>query len=197
MLCPEERSSGGITSSGGPGFWPLCPFISPAMTAPGWWCIIKMECGSALPIAAAAMCSPSWRCIWAPVCLEMQARAAAEGYQRKGPLVFHGRLCLVPVKFREQKRKNNGTLGYINAQAVARIFQNDDGSSVLYFQDNAISLIALQRKATVQRHVQQGLSLLAGYGEQVAPEQMQAVGAVYPWEQGFGQTVKHGVMDSQ
>lgn len=128
---------------------------------------------------------------------QMQARAAAEGYQRKGPLVFHGRLCLVPVKFREQKRKNNGTLGYINAQAVARIFQNDDGSSVLYFQDNSISLIALQRKATVQRHVQQGLSLLAGYGEQVAPEQMQAVGAVYPWEQGFGQTIKHGVMDGQ
>ena len=120
---------------------------------------------------------------------QMQAQAAAEGYLRKVPLVYHARLCLVPVKFREEKRKNNGTLGYVTAQAVARIFQNDDGSSVVYFHGNSAPLVVLQRKSTVQRHVQDGLSLLAVHCAQVAPQQA--------WPPGFGQSVKHGVTDWQ
>lgn len=117
---------------------------------------------------------------------QLRHKAAQEGRSRKVPLCYHPQLCLVPVKFRHERRKNNSTLGYLNLPAVARVLQNDDGTSTIHFHGSSMPLIALQHKATIQSQLACGKMLLAAQYEQLAPEAVadvvRAQRRQFPWE---------------
>lgn len=113
---------------------------------------------------------------------QLRQLAMTDGRSRKLPLCYHPQLCLVPVKFRHERGKNHGTVGYLNLPAVARILQNDDGTSTIHFHGSSMPLVALQRKDTICTQLNCGEAIQFQVAQALKPGVASAP-KQFPWEQ--------------
>lgn len=85
-------------------------------------------------------------------------RLLGEENTRKLPIMLHELMCLVPLKFREERTHNTGTLGYVVLIWLQAVQEQVDGVRLRYY-NNAIYTDIPQRLYTVQRHLKRARML--------------------------------------
>lgn len=86
--------------------------------------------------------------------------------RRKLPLVLHEQFCLVPIKFREENQRNDGTLGYIVLHKFRSVSQHPVNGSYLQFRKMERQEHIPQNYATVHKQIDLARFLLDCYLEE-------------------------------
>lgn len=96
-----------------------------------------------------------------------EADSDKRGEKCRVPLVLQDRFCLVPIKFREKKKHNDSTIGYIVLQYVDRVVDLPDGGSRILFYISTWAPATLQRRKTVESQLQRAWTLQKWFGEEI------------------------------
>lgn len=80
--------------------------------------------------------------------------------RRRLPLVYNCNLCLVPVKFRATRRRNDEVSGYVVLHKVQNIYTWKDEHTYLSFHSCGQSLMILEKRQTLEENMHLGWQLL-------------------------------------
>lgn len=111
-----------------------------------------------------------------PLAQKRASKLLGESKERKVPILLHEDFCLVPLKFREEKQKNTGTIGYVVLRHVTEVEHHLSGVR-LHFRNSKVHADIPQRRVTVTKQLKRaGLLLYNFQQEQSRLEQEQAAG---------------------
>lgn len=80
------------------------------------------------------------------------SKLLGESKERKVPILLHEDFCLVPLKFREEKQKNTGTIGYVVLRHVTEVEHHLSGVRI-HFRNSKEHFDIPQRRATVTKQL--------------------------------------------
>lgn len=80
--------------------------------------------------------------------------------RRRLPLVMKRELCLIPVKFRTARKRNDSVSGYAVLHKIKYAYQQADGKTCLTFHDNAQTISVLEKHSTLIENMCLGQRLI-------------------------------------
>ena len=96
---------------------------------------------------------------------KLARRVLGEDKERKVPILLHEEFCLVPLKFREERQKNNSTIGYVVLRHVGRIYHHLSGTQI-QFLDSHVQINIPQGRATVLKQLNRARRLQHGFQQE-------------------------------
>ena len=105
--------------------------------------------------------------------MERTERLTRGKYKRRKALVMDETMSVVPLKCREERSRNSGTLGYIAVNKIYHVHIMPDESTWLLLHAEHSGIHVAQKWPTVMRQIDIGRELLRLYQEQLAERRQQ------------------------
>lgn len=97
---------------------------------------------------------------------QQSARWLGQKRGRRLPLVVDYDLCLIPIKYRAAKKRNDAVSGYVMLHKIQHVYVQTDGKTLLSFFNSPLTIHVLEQYNTLRDNLHTGWQLMR-YFEQI------------------------------